>query len=141
MQDALFGGTDAAQNLQNNQPDSQSVEQLRQGKPRLRLADRSQVGMHLCSIDELVPVDHQVRTIWDAVCQMDLSAFVEPVKAREFVEGRPANDPRVMGGLWLWAAVNGIARGRLVARLCERDLSFKWMCGGLGMNYHTLNAR
>jgi transposase len=139
MQDALFGGTDAAQTLQPDQLHSQSVEQLRQGKPRLRLADRSQVGMHLCSIDELVPVDHQVRIIWDAVCQMDLSAFAEPIRAREFTEGRPANDPRVMVGLWLWAAVNNVARGRAVERLCGRDLSFKWMCGGLGMNYHTLN--
>jgi transposase len=142
MQDALFGGTDAAQNLhhdQFDQADFQAVEQLRRGRPRLRLADRSQVGMHYCSIDELVPVDHKVRVIWDAVCQMDLTGFIEPIKAREFVEGRSANDPRVMVGLWLWAAVNGIARGRVVARLCERDLSFKWMCGGLSMNYHTLN--
>jgi hypothetical protein len=29
--------------------------------------------------------------------------------------------------------------GRLLARLCERDLTFKWMCGGLSMNYHSLN--
>jgi transposase len=136
MQEALIGGTDAAQTFQTDQP---KVEQLRQGKVRLRLADRSQVGMHLCSIDELVPVDHQVRMIWDAVCEMDLSAFAEPIRAREFNEGRPANDPRVMVGLWLWAAVNNVARGRAVARLCERDLSFKWMCGGLSMNYHTLN--
>jgi len=136
MQDALLGGMDAAQSTQPNQ---QSVEQRRQGKPRLRLADRSQIAMHLCSIDELVAVDHKVRVIWDAVCEMDLSAFIEPILAREFVEGRPANDPRVMVGLWLWAAVNNVARGRVLARLCERDLSFKWMCGDLSMNYHSLN--
>ncbi len=111
MQDALFRGTDAASDHRN----LQSVEQLRRGRPRLRLADRSQVGMHYCSIDELVPVDHQVRVIWDALCQMDLSAFVEPIKAREFVEGRSANDPRVMVGLWLWAAVNNVACGRALA--------------------------
>jgi transposase len=136
MQQALPGGTDAAQNPQFIQP---SVEQRRQGRPRLRLADRSQVSMHLCSVDELVTVDHKVRVIWDAVCQMDLSAFTEPILAREFVEGRPANDPRVMVGLWLWASVNNVARGRVLARLCERDLTFKWMCGDLSMNYHSLN--
>jgi transposase len=136
MQDALLDGMDATQTPQSDQ---QSVEQRRQGKPRLRLADRSQIAMHLCSIDELVAVDHKVRVIWDAVCQMDLSAFTEPILAREFVEGRPANDPRVMVGLWLWAAVNNVARGRVLARLCERDLTFKWMCGDLSMNYHSLN--
>jgi transposase len=139
MQDALFGGMDAAQTLQHDQANPQSVEQLRRGRPRLRQVDRSQVGMHYCSIDELVPVDHKVRVIWDAVCQMDLSAFIEPIKAREFTEGRASNDPRVMVGLWLWAAVNNIAVGRVVARLCDRDLSFKWMCGGLSMNYHSIN--
>jgi transposase len=136
MQDALLGGMDAAQNPHSH---SRSVEQRRQGRARLRLADRSQIAMHLCSIDELVAVDHKVRVIWDAVCQMDLSAFIEPIAAREFTEGRPANDPRVMVGLWLWAAVNNVARGRVLARLCERDLTFKWMCGGMSMNYHSLN--
>lgn len=105
----------------------------------MRLADRSQVGMHFCSIDELIPVDHRVRMIWDAVCQMDLSAFTASIRVWEFTEGRSANDVRVMVGLWLWAAANNVARGRVLERLCERDLSYKWMCGGLTMNYHTLN--
>jgi transposase len=133
MQDAILGGTDAV-NFPN-----QTVEQLRRGAARMRLADRSQVAMHFCCIDELVSADHQVRTIWAAVCQMDLSAFIAPIASREFTEGRPANDVRVMVGLWLWAAVNNIPRGRQLERCCERDLTFKWMCGGLSMNYHTLN--
>jgi transposase len=133
MQEAMSGGTDAAAKM------DQTVEQLRRGAVRMRLADRSQVEMHFCCIDELVSADHQVRIVWDAVCQMELSAFVAPIAAREFTEGRPAHDVRVMVGLWLWAAVNHVARGRVLARLCERDLTFKWMCGGLSMNYHTLN--
>src|SRR5947209_2409479 len=110
MQDAVLSGTDAAVMA------GQSVEQLRLGAARMRLADRSQVEMHFCCIDELVSADHQVRIIWDAVCQMELSAFVAPIAAREFTEGRPANDVRVMVGLWLWAAVNNVARGRVLAR-------------------------
>jgi len=105
----------------------------------MRLADRSQVAMQFCAIDELLPLDHAVRMMWDAVCQMDLSAFESPIGSREFTEGRPANDVRVMVGLWLWAAVNNVARGRVLERLCQRDVTYKWMCGGLSMNYHTLN--
>jgi len=133
MQDALFNGTDA------RGTSNQSVERDRLGSARMRLADRSQVGMQFCSIDELVPLDHPVRIVWDAVCQMDLSGFAAPIQSREFTEGRPANDVRVMVGLWLWAAVNNVARGRLLARLCETDVTYRWMCGGLSMNYHTLN--
>ncbi len=137
MQDALFNGTDAAST--STPSSNQTMEQDRLGAARMRLADRSQVEMQICSIDELVPLDHQVRIVWDAVCQMDLSRFVAPIKAREFTEGRSANDVRVMVGLWLWAAVNNVARGRLLCRLCETDVTYRWMCGGLSMNYHTLN--
>jgi transposase len=105
----------------------------------MRRADRSQVGMHLCSIDELVADDHQVRVVWDAVSQMDLSAFIQPIVVRQFTPGRSANDVAVMVALWLWAAVNNVSRGRELQRRCERDLTFKWVCGGLSMNYHTLN--
>jgi transposase len=132
MQDALFGGTDAGSVV--HQPTAD-----RRGAVRMRHADRSQVGMHFCSIDELIPFDHRVRMIWDAVGEMDLSAFQEPIESREFVQGRPANDPAVMIGLLLWGAVNNVGRGRQLARLCETDLTYRWMCGGLGMNYHTLN--
>ena len=133
MQDALFSGTDASK-ISN-----QSAEADRRGAARMRLADRSQVGMHFCAVDDLIPLDHSVRTIWDAVCQMDLSGFIAPIQSREFTEGRSANDVRVMVGLWLWAAVNNVARGRLLDRLCETDLTYRWLCGGLSMNYHTLN--
>jgi transposase len=133
MQDALFGGMDAATNPEESRP----VE--RAGTVRMRLADRSQIAMQLCSIDELVPPDHRVRVIWDAVCQMDLSRFQASIQTREFTQGRSPNDVRVMVGLWLWAAVSNVFCGRELERRCERDLTFKWMCGGLSMNYHTLN--
>jgi transposase len=135
MEDALFGGTDA----QPSSPDGKAVTKANLGPPRVVRADRSQVGMHFCSIDELVASDHPVRVVWEAVCQMDLSEFEAPIKSRQFTAGRSANDVRVMVALWLWAAVNNVSRGRRLEELCERDLTFKWLCGGLSMNYHTLN--
>lgn len=111
----------------------------RLGNVRMRRADRSQVAMHFCCIDELVTDDHQVRVIWDAVSQMDLSRFTQPIVVRELTPGRSANDVAVMVALWLWAAVNNVSRGRELERRCQRDLTFKWVCGGLNMNYHTLN--
>jgi len=44
-----------------------------------------------------------------------------------------------MVGLWLWAATDNVAGGRHLARLCEGHLAYKWMCGGLPVNYHSLN--
>jgi transposase len=139
MQEALFCGKDAAMDSQEVEPAAINKQADRLGALRMRRADRSQVGMHFCSIDELVSDDHPVRVIWDAVSQMDLSGFTQPIAVRKFSPGRSANDVSVMVALWLWAAVNNVARGRELERRCERDLTFKWLCGGLSMNYHTLN--
>ena len=142
MVDELFGGGDAvtvAVDPASLPAAAAAAAPNRVGAARVRRADRSQVGMQYCCTDELVPADHPVRVIRAAVEQVDLSAFEEPIGSREFTAGRPANDVRVMVGLWLWAATDNVAGGRHLARLCVDHLAYRWMCGGLPMNYHTLN--
>jgi transposase len=109
------------------------------GAARMRYAERSQMMMQYCSLDELLPPDHPARVIWQAVQELDLSRFEQSIQSRELGAGRPANDVRVMVGLWLWAAVDAVGGGRELAELCENHLAYRWMCGGLSMNYHTLN--
>ena len=41
--------------------------------------------------------------------------------------------------LWLWATVDGVGSARQVARLCEEHLTYRWLCGGVSMNYHGLS--
>jgi hypothetical protein len=41
--------------------------------------------------------------------------------------------------LWLYATVEGIGSGREIVRLCECHDAFRWLCGGVAVNYHTLN--
>ena len=141
MAEDLFGAGDpvVASPVASDDAAAPPAAASRGGAARVRRADRSQVGMQYCCIDELVPVDHPVRVIWAAVGQMDLSAFETPIGSREFTAGRPANDVRVMVGLWLWAATDNVAGGRHLARLCVDHLAYRWTCGGLPMNYHTLN--
>lgn len=43
------------------------------GRPRLRTANRHQVVFRAAAIDELIPVDHPARTVWDYVLGLDLS--------------------------------------------------------------------
>jgi hypothetical protein len=40
--------------------------------------------------------------------------------------------------LWLWATIDGVGSAREVDRLCERDDAYRWICGGVGVNYHSL---
>jgi hypothetical protein len=40
--------------------------------------------------------------------------------------------------LWLYATVEGVGSARAVARLCEEHDAYRWLCGGVSVNYHTL---
>src|SRR5438477_7279601 len=106
---------------------------------RTRKPERRQVLMHLQSLDDLLTPDHPARVVWAAVQQLDLSRFYEPIKSRQGVAGREPADPAVLISLWLLAAVEGVGSGRHLAELCEHHAAFRWVCGGVSTNYHTLN--
>src|SRR5690606_4765392 len=80
-----------------------------------------------------------VRVIWAAVERLDLSAFYDEIVARGSVPGRPALDPKVLLALWLFATSEGVGSAAHLARLCERDTAYRWICGGLTPNHHTLS--
>ncbi|MHC4093762.1 MAG: IS1182 family transposase [Planctomycetota bacterium] len=108
-------------------------------EPRLRRPDRGQVVLEPVCLDERLSADHLARTIWRVVEQLDLQAFCEPIVARGSDPGRPATDPKLLVALWLYAAVDGIGNGRKLDRLCREHDAYKWLCGGVSLNYHTLN--
>ena len=121
-------------------PNSSSVTaSLPPAEPRLRRADRAQGLLRPCSLEELLAPDHQVRMVWAVVCQWDLSLFLATITARGETSGRAATDPRILICLWLYAYVRGISSGRELDRLCESDDAFRWICGGVSLNYHTIN--
>lgn len=107
--------------------------------PRLRRPDRSQVLLRPCSLEDLLPPGHQVRTLWAVVERLDLSPFCAPLKARGDAPGRAATDPRLLVALWLWAATRGVGSARELARLCGEHDAYRWLCGGVGVNHHTLS--
>lgn len=106
---------------------------------RLRRPDRNQSLMQPCLLEEILPADHQARTIWAVVQKLDLSKFHDVLKARGSDPGRSATDPRLLVALWLYATMEGIGSGREIARLCECQDAYRWLCGGVPVSYHTLN--
>jgi transposase len=90
-------------------------------------------------VDDLVAPDHPVRTVWDFVLQMDLTALAAHYRAVEHHPGRPPIDVRLLVALWLYATLEGIASAHQLNERCTRDDPFKWLCGGVGVNYHTLS--
>ena len=107
--------------------------------PRLRRPDRLQLLMRPCSLDELLADDHDARLVWQLVETWDLSRFLDRIRARGEMPGRAATDPKLLVALWLYAATQGVAGGRELARLCETCDPYRWLCGSVPVNYHMLN--
>lgn len=112
---------------------------IREAAPRLRRPDRKQLRLEPCSWDERLPADHPARTIWAVVEKLDLSKFYAAIEARGSEPGRAATDPQLLVALWLYAATEGVGNGRELARLCEMHDAYRWLRGGVTVNYHTLN--
>ena len=105
---------------------------------RLCRAVRNQIEMMLRDLDSLVPEDHAVRSIWEFLEGLDLSAFYSSIKVALDVPGRPASDPQVLLALWIYATVEGVGSARRLDKLCQEHDAYKWLCGGVPVNYHTL---
>jgi transposase len=109
------------------------------GTPRLRTPDRSQVVIRMESPEGLIPAGHHARVIWQVVEAMDLSAFLEPIKAREHACGRDATSPKLLVALWLYATTRGVGSARELAKLCTEAKPYQWLCGGVTLNHHLLS--
>ena len=109
------------------------------GKPRVRTAQRNQLEMRAFDLDSLLAQGHPARMIWAFLDRMNLSAFYAGIRAQEDTVGRPATDPKILLAVWLYAHTDGIGSARAVERLCRTDDAYRWICGGVEMNYHTLS--
>jgi transposase len=108
--------------------------------PRLRRVNREQMLMRPCSLEEILPQDHDARTVWTIVTSWDLTQFLDTIRARGEDPGRAATDPRILIALWLYAATQGVASARELDRLCRELGPYLWICGGVTVNYHTLSS-
>ncbi len=100
---------------------------------------RNQVEMVLRDLDSTLPEDHVARSIWTFLGKLDLSAFYASIKAVLSRPGHPASDPQVLLALWLLATVDGIGKARQLGRLCHEHDAYRWMRGGVPVNYHMLS--
>lgn len=105
--------------------------------PRLSVPDRQQL-LSARTIDELLELDHPARAVWSYVEGLDLTPLYDRIRARGHLAGRPAIDPRLLVALWLYATLSGFTSARELADLCLRHDAFRWLAGGVSVNYHTL---
>src|SRR5437667_4945884 len=107
--------------------------------PRVVTADRRQIQLRPLDLESLLPPEHRARAIWAMVEQLALGKFYDTIVARGSEPGRPAIDPKVLVALWLYATSEGVGSARELARLCEAHDAYRWLCGGVRVNHHTLS--
>jgi transposase len=95
--------------------------------------------MAMIDVEELVPPDHPVRAIWQLVGSLDLSEFVEEIKAVEGRAGRTAWDPQLLISLWIYAYSDGVNSAREIERLSGHHPAYQWLVGLGEVNHHTLS--
>lgn len=120
-------------------PPEQELEVLApSGKPRLKRAHREQIEMRVLDLESLLPADHPARLVWVFVQELDLSALYQQIRAVEGQAGQNAIDPAILMALWLFATLQGVGSARALDRLCQEHDAYRWLCGGVSVNYHTL---
>ncbi len=101
-------------------------------------ADRSQTRWDFVDLDGLIASDHRARVVMSFVESLELSPLYEAIRAREGKPGRPPPDPAVLLGLWLYATIDGVGSARQLERLAQHDPAYRWIAGGVPLNYHGL---
>jgi transposase len=115
------------------------VEVLPAGQARVRRAERDQVEMQMASLNSLLPENHRAWWVWEYVEGLDLSVLYGQIRSVEGGAGRDAMDPKILMALWLYATLEGVGSGRQLEKLCEGHIAYRWICGGVSVNYHTLS--
>jgi transposase len=104
----------------------------------LRQPDR-QLVIPAMALEDLLETDHQARVVWDFCTGLDLAPLYESIRSRQGGPGRAAIDPRLCVALWRYATLEGVGSARALAWLCANQHAFRWLCGGVSVNHHTLS--
>ena len=112
---------------------------IRPEEARVLQPNRQQLQFLPRDLDAALAEDHSARAIWGLLEKLDLSAFYGSIKATLDRPGRPTTDPKVLLALWLLGTVEGIGSARKLARLCQEHDAYRWLCGGVPINYHMLS--
>jgi transposase len=130
MSDTLLPDIDVERPVVTPSPDT---------APRYETPNRSQVELYPCDLESLLPPEHAARLVWRFVEGLRLEAFYAAIRAREGTAGRTPIDPKILIALWLYATIDGVGSARELDRLCERHDAYRWIRGGVSVNYHTLS--
>lgn len=107
--------------------------------PRFEPINRNQVVLAPLDVENLIPLNHPARNIWEFLGRLDLSRFSLEIKSIEGRAGRNAWDPRLLLAIWLYAYSRGTSSARQIEQESEYEPGLRWLTGLQVVNHHTLS--
>lgn len=108
------------------------------GVARVLLPKRVQREPRACDLESLLPEGHRARLVWAWVERADLGALYASLRAVEGGGGRTAIAPEILFALGLYATLEDVGSARALARLRQEHDAYRWICGGVSVNDHSL---
>lgn len=108
-------------------------------KRKLLVPNREQIEFTIQSLDNQISLNHDVRTIWNFVEQLDLSYARNKIISLKEGVGRSAIDPGILISLWIYGISEGIVSARKISKFCLEHKGFAWICGGVAVGHHVLS--
>ncbi len=110
----------------------------RRAVARVRRPVRNQREWVEQDLDSILPQDHAAGAIWSVLERMDLEALYADIHAVIDRPGQAASDPQVLLALWIYATTEGVSTARELDRLSHEHDAYRWIRGGVPVNYHLL---
>jgi transposase len=105
---------------------SQPVRRPLDPTPRFRPDRRAQLDFLLGNLEAQVSAKHLCREVWRIVERLDTSVLEKQYSAL----GRHGYHPKRLLAVWVYASLIGLHHSTKVARACQTDAAFRWLCGG-----------
>ncbi len=108
-------------------------------RARVLMPNRTQLEFRASDLESLLPEGHRARLVWAYVERQDLKGFYRGIRVVEGGVGRAAIAPEILLALWLYATIDGVGSARELARLTDAHDAYRWLCGGVQVNHHTVS--
>lgn len=112
---------------------------MSQTRARVLMPNRKQLEFRASDLESLLAEGHRARVVWAYVERQDLKGFYRGIRAVEGGAGRAAIAPEILLALWLYATIDGVGSAREIARLTDAHDAYRWLCGGVQVNHHTVS--
>lgn len=113
-----------------------AVGMKRKGHDQVTFKRYTQAQMMLpTSLEELIPEEHLVRVVSQAIDRLDLKPLLQRYKGG----GTSSYHPRMMLKVLVYAYMQRIFSSRQIAKALRENVNFMWLSGGNRPDFRTLN--